>query len=296
MNNTNFKIFVKICFTLILISGNFLVFAQEQNTKLTLDTGELHELKLQDINGEYQIQTLGKNPYLFTLPLTSERKKENVALSFEYFCPKGLDFFKIHFGKNATVKTIKSIGVAEGWVTFSIDLTDDLKNWGKTGDQLRFDFGSRADVEIQIRNIVIRKPTEREQEIAAKREEKQKAEATMEVNLKNYLSKSYMAQIAKVKVAENELTITGNTPNVSQVFLAEITPYQDVTELKDFKNLIPIKQKTFFFKIKRFNKKEGFNYDRVLSKWVLVKKTTKGFQLLSHAHYPDEIYAKNNFN
>jgi hypothetical protein len=294
MNNTNFKIFVKICFTLILISGNFLVFAQEQNTKLTLDTGELHELKLQDINGEYQIQTLGKNPYLFTLPLTSERKKENVALSFEYFCPKGLDFFKIHFGKNATVKTIKSIGVAEGWVTFSIDLTDDLKNWGKTGDQLRFDFGSRADVEIQIRNIVIRKPTEREQEIAAKREEKQKAEATMEVNLKNYLSKSYMAQISKVNVAENELTITGNTPNVSQVFLAEITPYQDVTELKDFKNLIPIKQKTFFFKIKRFNKKEGFNYDRVLSKWVLVKKTTKGFQLLSHAHYPDEIYAKNN--
>jgi hypothetical protein len=294
MNNTNFKIFVKICFTLILISGNFLVFAQEQNTKLTLDTGELHELKLQDINGEYQIQTLGKNPYLFTLPLTSERKKENVALSFEYFCPKGLDFFKIHFGKNATVKTIKSIGVAEGWVTFSIDLTDDLKNWGKTGDQLRFDFGSRADVEIQIRNIVIRKPTEREQEIAAKREEKQKAEATMEVNLKNYLSKSYMAQISKVNVAENELTITGNTPNVSQVFLAEITPYQDVTELKSFKNLIPIKQKTFFFKIKRFNKKEGFNYDRVLSKWVLVKKTTKGFQLLSHAHYPDEIYAKNN--
>lgn len=299
MESIKSSIVIKFIVGLLLTSISVSTFAQEKTLELGLDTTKKSDLTINKSDHIYQIETKGNHPFIYTQELKTQREKQDVALSFEYFCPKGLDFFKIHFGinvKTANSRVIKSIGVAEGWVTFSIDLSDDLKDWGKIGDQLRLDFGSRANVQIEIRNIIIRKPTDREKQIASKLEEKQKAEVLMESNLKNYLSKNYQAQITHVNVSENEISIKGNTPITKDIFLAEITPYQDVTEMKSFDSLIPVNQKPFTLKLKRYGNKEGFNYDRSLSKWVLVKRTDKGFQLLSHAHYPDEISSINNLS
>ena len=273
-----------------------MAFSQTTATKLSLDVGRPHELSIQkNADGEYQIETLGKDPYIFTQPLTIDRGKEDVALSFDYFCPKGLDVFQIFFGgdaKESESKTIRTIGVAEGWVTFRIDLTEELKNWGKPGDQLRFDFGSRPDIQIQIRNIILRKPTAVEQQISARRVQSQKADAMLESHLKTYLAKAYVNKISDVNVGQTSIIISGKVNSTDGVFLAEVKPYQDVTELKSFDHLIPVVKKTFIHKEDRFQSKTGFNYDRLLSKWVLVKKDASGYQLISHAHYPDEILAE----
>ena len=298
MCHSNYEKIMKLCFTLILVSISFIGFAQEQNTKLGLDIEKLHELSIQNINGDYQIQTLGNDPYIFTLPLLSERKKENVALSFEYFCPKGLNFFQVFFStdaKEVKSKTIKSIGVAEGWVTFSIDLSDDLKNWGKINDRLRFDFGSRPNVEIQIRNIILRKPTLKEQRIAAKREENLRADSLLENHLKSYLAKNFSATISNVRVSGTNITIEGKTNSINNVFLAEVSPSQDVTELSNFSNLMPIGKQFFTVTTPRFKVQDGLNYDKSLSKWVLIKKTNTGYELISHAHYPDIFESKYNY-
>lgn len=294
----NYKKIMRLCFTMILVNINFIGYAQEQNTQLSLDTGKAFDLKIENINAEYQIQTLGKDPYIFTLPLLLERKKENVALSFEYFCSKGLDFFKIFFGtdaKEVKSKTIKTIGVAEGWVTFSIDLSDDLKTWGKINDRLRFDFGSRTNVEIQIRNIILRKPTLIEQQIAAKRDENLRADSILENHLKSYLAKTFSATISNVKVEAKTILIEGSAPAATQTFLADVSPDQNVTELINFSNVIPILKQSFKVTVPRFSTKEDFNYDKALSKWVLVKKVKTGYQLLSHAHYPDEFNSLYNY-
>ena len=53
-----------------------------------------------------------------------------------------------------------------------------------------------------------------------------------------------------------------------------------------------LQSKSFEQKVDRFVNRNGINYDRLLSKWVLAEKTASGYQLISHAHFPDEIKAK----
>ena len=253
---------------LLLLTAPFCATAQKDVLKLELEKSTEHDLTIhKNDQTDWQIETKGKAPYIFTQPLQTSRNKDLVVLSFEYFCPKGLDKFQIFFGpdiKESYSKIIRTIGVAEGWVTFSIDLTDDLRNWGKAGDQLRFDFGSRPNVQFQIRNIIFRKPMKREREFASERRKKDMRDAEMEFNLKKYLSTQYASQITNVKVNENDIVISGKTSLTKGVSLGEITPYQDVTEQTNFSESIPLLSNSFEVKVKRYTEKDGFNYDRLL--------------------------------
>ena len=69
--------------------------------------------------------------------LQQELNHESTALSFEYFCAKGLDHFEIFFhpkGGKVHSKLVSRIGQSEGWVEYSVDLGNDLAGWGKPGD------------------------------------------------------------------------------------------------------------------------------------------------------------------
>lgn len=285
-------------FLLVLVSVTLLpIFATAQDGEvLQLDIAQVHELRAINLaTGGWQLTTTGKDPRIETKPLTAARAKDATVLAFEYFCPKGLDLLQVYFGPNYNeehMKQLGNVGVAEGWVGYTIDLTNDIKEWGKTGDKLRLDFGTKADVEIQIRNIVLRPMNEREKKIAETRESKISAEAQMEGRLKNYLAKDFSSEISEVNVGDHEISIKGRKTTSNAVYLCEVTPYQDVTEEKVFNDPLTIKSKSFSFKVKRFIKKNGINYDRLLSKWVIAKKTKDGYELLSHARFPDGIKAK----
>jgi hypothetical protein len=290
--------FVITIVSLLLVVAPYFVNGQISLLRLKLDQSTKNDLSiLKKDKGEWEIVTQGKEPYISTKPLQVARDKNAVILSFEYFCPKGLDRFQIFFGRDIKAvnsKIIRSIGVAEGWVTFSIDLSAELKNWGKLNDQLRLDFGTRPNVQFQIRNIILRKPTEREREIAINKKENERKEAVMDANLKKYLSTKYTSWVTNVKVDENDIVIHGETDLAKGAYLCEVTPYQDVTEQTHFDEPVPLQSKSFEIKFKRYIDKNGFNYDRLLSKWVIVKKIKNDYALISHAHYPDEIQSKYN--
>ena len=284
----------KILFVLIVLVSFKTVQAQQQ-MPLILSDNETNDMTLKVVGSEYHIETTGKDPYVFTKSLDKPIAANAMVLSFEYFSPKGLDHFQVFFSpiigeKNA--KKVSDVGIAEGWVGYSMDLSKDMKTWGKTGDNLRLDFGSLKDVQIQIRNIVLRPMTDREKKVAANRAEKVKKEAAMEARLKDYLSKTYASNVTEVQVNEQNIVVKGNTNSMIKVYLCEVTPYQDVTELMTFDAPILLKSKNFELPIQRFVKRNGFNYDRLLSKWVLAQKTAQGYKLLSHAHHPDIIKSK----
>jgi hypothetical protein len=190
-------------------------------------------------------------------------------------------------------KLVRRIGLAEGWVGYTIDLSREIKSWGKTGDWLRLDFGSRPNVNIQIRNLQLRPMTAREKELVANREEKVKREAAMEARLKAYLTTDYTSKITGVEVEDSKISIEGKITSSGEVYLCEVAPYQDVTEQTSFETAILLKSKKFEKELDRFVTRNGFNYDRLLSKWVLTEKVEKGYKLISHARFPDEIKAKN---
>lgn len=299
-SNIRFSILRLHCFRAALIIVIALIAfsakAQDVSSKLMLDKVAKNQLEIAALpSGGWQMNTSGKDPWIFTKPLERSLNAEASVLSFEYFCPRGLDMMRIHFGSannEANTKLVRNIGLSEGWVGYTIDVGKEMKAWGKDGDRLRFDIGTRPGVQIQIRNIVIRPMTGREKKVAAEVDARNKREAAMEERLKNYLSTNFPSQITDVKVTDAQIIIKGTTPLAGEVYLCEVTPYEDVTEMKTFEKPIRIEPPVFEQKVKRFVRKGGFNYDRLLSKWVIAQKTKEGYSLLSHAHYPDEIDAR----
>lgn len=270
--------------------------AQPGATFLDLDPSNKNQLTAErQLNGAWQIGTLGKDPWIYTQPLKLAIGAEAIILSFEYFCPKGLDHLQIYFGpeiKQENSKLVRRIGLAEGWAGYTIDLGKNLKAWGKAGDILRLDFGSRPDVNIQIRNLVLRPMTDREKELAAGREAKVKREAEMELRLKDYLARDYASKINLVEVTDSKISIEGIAAADGPIYLCEVAPYQDVTEQTSFETAVLLKSKKFKQELDRLVERNGIQYDRLLSKWVLAEKTATGYNLVSHARFPDKIKAK----
>ncbi len=275
-------------------------FAQSKGSILELDVTKINQLKAELLpNGAWQLETSGKDPWIFTQPLKQGIGSDSKILSFEYFSPKGLDHLQIYFGPEISQensKLVRRIGLAEGWVGYTIDLSREIKSWGRTGDWLRLDFGSHPNVNIQIRNLQLRPMTEREKEMVANREEKVKREAEMEARLKAYLTTSYSSKITRVAVEDSKVSVEGKVASPGQVYLCEVAPYQDVTEQASFDTAILLKSGKFERELDRFVTRNGFNYDRLLSKWVLAEKVEKGYKLISHARHPDEITAMYNYS
>lgn len=269
--------------------------AQSVGYSLELDVNQANQLKVEwQSNGVLQLETSGKDPWICTLPLKKAVGNDDKILSFEYFCPKGLDHLQVFFGpviNEENSKLVRRIGLSEGWVSYAVDVSREMKEWGKAGDWLRLDLGNRPNVNIQIRNLILRPMTPREKEIAANREIKMKKEAEMEARLKTYLQTDFTSEITEVEVSESKISVEGKITAPVAVYLCEVAPYQDVTEEIAFETAILLKSKKFEQKLERFVTRNGINYDRILSKWVLAKKTEKGYELISHARYPDEIKA-----
>lgn len=243
----------------------------------------------------YQFITKGGDPYVFIKPLKNDLPTTQTVLSFEYFCPKGLNHLQIFFKPDEDEnysKQIKSVGMSEGWVQFSVDLTEYLQRWGKAGDDLRLDFGGKPNVNLQIRNLVFREMSEREKEINAGKAAKKKQEALVEQHLKKYLAADFVAQVSKVVVSESTVKVEGTAIGANPVYLCEIRPYMDVTEEKQFSNRKQVSNGEFTVSLNRFDEQSSITYDRLLSKWVLAEESGDSLVVISHAHYADEVEAK----
>lgn len=290
------KLTLKISTLALLFLLPFFSEAQSNITRLSIDSNQKNDMSVESkSDGEWEMKTTGKDPWVLTKALQYLRNQEANVLSFEYFCPIGINSFQVFFGMPAAEnrsKTVKNVGISEGWVGYTVDLNKEIKDWGKVGDILRLDFGNRADVNIHIRNILIRPMTEREKRIAKNKAENLKKEQEMEARINTYLHQTYPSEITKVLVSENQIIVKGKTNGISNIYLNEITPFQDLTEEQNYQNPILINSNNFELKVNRFVKNKGINYDRLLSKWAITQKTKTGYILKSHAHYPDSITSK----
>ncbi len=288
---------MKKCLAILFILPIMLC-AQSTQIPLTLDVESSHDLKISNEDKElYDIVTIGRDPYVFLNPLTEQMEANNNQFTFEYFCPTGVDFVELYFyrsGEPLSSKIVRDVGSTEGWVEFKINIKDELKTWGQKGDYLRLDFGNAPDLKVQIKNLKLRGLTDREKEIEATKALKKQEEAVLENHLTTYLSESFPNTIDNVLITADKVVVKGTSNHKDQLYLAEISPYEHVTELITFEFMTPVKttDNAFELKIDRVVKRHSFNQDRVLSKWVLVKKKGTDFELVSSARYADSIVPK----
>ena len=91
--------------------------------------------------------------------------------------------------------------------------------------------------------------------------------AVMAANLGEYLSKDYPSNVSYVEVTSDQVIVKGSCSGSGNYVHAEITPWQDVTEMEIFPYTESISGKSFTVTMKRIvPAREGIRYDRVFSK------------------------------
>lgn len=112
-----------------------------------------------------------------------------------------------------------------------------------------------------------------------------------EEKLNFYLYNDYTCHIHSVSITESSVRVTGEYTGEGNFFLGEITPSMDVAELKNSPYKVKLVNSLFQIELERFVEREGFLYDRLLSKWAIFKEEAGQNLLVSHARYVDEIFA-----
>lgn len=248
-------------------------------------------------NGEVEVRTTGSDPYLFTeLSDVAISVGQRYVLAFEYFSTEGTDRIQVFVVpplREEYSVIAEGLVHSEGWSSCAVDLKPILEKTGGRLRGLRLDFGNLPGRTIRIRNLRLRAMTEQERRLTAQREARQRAEKRLEARLQQYLTRSYPCQITHVAVGAEQIRVEGRVPGKGRtLLLAEVPLYLDVTDLSRASSplLVPMNPDPggrFVVRVAR--KKDGS--DRLLSRWVVVQRTRAGWQLMSHARYPDVVYA-----
>ncbi len=253
-------------------------------TGLGLDTGSISQLTCSYTNGTYTIKTTGSDPFIYSNALTADLPFGEAKLMFQYKASADIDAFELFFGKpDATAGESKNYGTVltatTEWKTASINIAAPKRNfsWGKKGNRLRFDFGTKSGITVQIRYLGINGT-----------KTVSDSEKNNEVNaIAKYLSTVYPAKVDKVTVTESTVTIAGTTV-ANGCKLYDIRANGTAAPLLNASAVANLANGTFSVELPRFVSIDGYTYDRLLSKWAV---TDASGNLQSHAHYADEVKA-----
>lgn len=213
---------------------------------------------------------------------------ENGVLEFEYFCAGGVPAFALLPGPPFQAKTARmlpAIGHSETWSTYAARIAPPGKPLPEGWRELRMDLPLPKDRVLQVRNARLRpeRPGEFATAIA-----KPSAAATESV-LKTYLDRKFSAEIAKVSVGKDLVRIEGRVPLAAgDHYLADIPMDLLVDDPRGWQTLVPLKMSAdgaFSLDLPRRRQRDGMDYDRLTSRWQLVRKAEGSIIPVSHARY-----------
>lgn len=242
----------------------------------------------------YSITTTGTDPYIFTKGISKALNPDSVVLTFEYKVAGNTDPIQIFFGPDIREDHSlfgEPLTSSAAWRSYSINLKKKIKtfSWGKANDFLRFDFGTKSGFKIDIRNIHFRSMNALEKVLYEKEEAQIKKDEMIQSALSTYLDKQYSSSITEVKVGLTQVTISGLLSGEGKFSLCEIFPEDTLVSLSTFKNKIALDKQSFLVTVPRSISKADVTYDRLLSKWVIVKESGSNETMDSHARYADII-------
>ncbi len=255
------------------------------------------DLSYDDTAGEWTLVTTGTDPYIYLAALDADLQDEHRVLSFDYLCSAGVDDIQIFYGKAIAESRSRHFGRiaaagGENWkaCAFSIAADRISFDWGKAGDNLRMDFGTKSNVRIRIKNLQMREMNDAELETYHSELAKAQGKDAEAARIGDYLSKHFPCSVSKVSVGASEITVSGRTDGGERYYLADIAPWENLTEMKIFSHKTVLSGSSFSVTLKRIVSRDGLNaYDRLLSRFAVVKEDGT---LCSHARYADEIQAQ----
>jgi hypothetical protein len=213
---------------------------------------------------------------------------EDLVVEFEYFCAGGVPEFAVLPGppfQAATARRFPALGHSETWTACASRLASPSQPLPGAWKQLRFDLPLPAERVLQIRNARLRPEIPGEFDKA----KAQAAASAPQAALQAYLSRRFPAAIHKVSVNDTLVRIEGNAGKESgELFLADIPMDVILDDARSWQTLVelkPGKDGAFVIDVPRRRQRDGLDYDRLSSRWQIVRKTGAGCEALSHARY-----------
>jgi hypothetical protein len=111
-----------------------------------------------------------------------------------------------------------------------------------------------------------------------------------DARLKAYLRQTYPCEIARVAVGERNIRIEGKaTGDADGLFVAQVPVHLNAYEATDFPFVETIRPAEGGFTVDVERHRPG---DRLLAGWAIVRKTAGGYELQSHARWPDAVNSR----
>lgn len=269
---------------------------------MAIDVTFAHTVDLtENADGSYTMVATNADPVVFTKGFEADLDEKFCVFEFEYKSTvdlNNLQFFFVH-DKSIDIAHSGNYGAvprAAEWTTYKVILKNERKNfdWGKQKDRLRIDLGDNAGPVIDMRNLKMRVMTS--EEIEAEHDNNANSREGYEQLVKDYLSEDFSNEVDRVNVTTDKVTVSGSFAGSGNFYLVEVPPYVDLFKIKkvDPAYAIPLEQSSFSVSVDRNVVREGYNYDRLLSRWAIFKEGDTVDELVSHARYadPDDIVIK----
>ena len=248
-----------------------------------------------DSTGEWTLNTTGTDPYIYLDALSQDLEEEHRILSFDYKCTSGIDDLQVFYGRAIAENRSRHFGSipassGDSWKSYGCRIAEDRisYSWGKSGENMRLDFGNKKGIKIIIKNLCIREMND--DELAAYQADLAKAQGkdAEAARIGEYLTRSFPCSITEVKVSASDVTIKATTDGNGAYFLADIAPWESITEAKSFSLAGGSEGSTSSSAtLSRYVSRDGLpEYDRLLSRFAIVRQDGT---VCSHARYADEI-------
>ena len=292
----------KILASLLLagaLSGLYRLGAQTpEPVALTVRPPESKEFTFKQVDRDvYEVTTAPGSAVIRFEPVKGSLAEGISVLSFDYFCASGMEFMvvMVNDDRSRIEENMIRLPIAEGWSTFSVDVTDKLKRLQGPDDYLSLLIVPNAarPTTMRIRNARLRAYTEKEREQARLKTERERREKQLNADIEVYLKKNYPCEVSRVTVNDDRVEVSGDIKGMSgEVYLCEVPMFRELTE-KDFLTVQRVKgPKKFKADFDRYAEVDGQRYDRLYSRWVLAQKSQNGMLICSHGHYADDVKAK----
>lgn len=292
----------KILASLLLagaLSGLYRLGAQTpEPVALTVRPTESKEFTFKQVDRDvYEVTTAPGSAVIRFEPVKGSLAEGISVLSFDYFCASGMEFMvvMVNDDRSRIEENMIRLPIAEGWSTFSVDVTDKLKRLQGPDDYLSLLIVPNAarPTTMRVRNARLRAYTEKEREQARLKTERERREKQLNADIEVYLKKNYPCEVSRVTVNDDRVEVSGDIKGMpGEVYLCEVPMFRELTE-KDFLTVQRVKgPKRFKADFDRYAEVDGQRYDRLYSRWVLAQKSQNGMLICSHGHYADDVKAK----
>ncbi len=264
--------------------------ASAGDISLTLDVKTAHQMAVKALaGGEYEVTTTGEDPYVFTQPLAAAYDANTQSvIAFETFSLQPVHKLQVFFTPplgEAHSLSGGAIGSSEGWAPFAMNLAKS-ETWGAGKRQFRLDFGQQAGLTFRIRGLELRGLTAEELEHRTPRETAVAEERAFGAAIDAYFKASFSSAIRQVAADRDEITVTCHAEE--KLVLAEIRPWQHVqliTSVQELEWSLIVEAGAHTVTVPRTTTGGGHPYDRVHSRWCLMKVEKESVSLASHALY-----------